>query len=359
MRRDEALLRRLNAGSREDRLAALRQAVADTNFPPADPRYINNHIHTSYSFSPYSPAAAVYFARLEGLCTAGLVDHDSISGAEEFLAAGKIAGLPVTIGIEARVSLEGTPLAGRRTNNPDQAGVSYMVLHALPHANIPMVADYFAPLRVYRNQRNQRMLRRINQLAGTRLDFERDVLPLSRYHEGGSVTERHLMQALARATQPGLSMLDEYDLIGRLKKDFIPKVYIDAAEECPRLSDYVRFCGRAGGILAYPYLGDVTQSVTGDKRAQAFEDAYLEELFEVLVDLGISAVTYMPTRNTQAQLDRLRALCQRHGMMQISGEDINSPRQSFVIKKMEDPQFQNLIDSTWQLIKHENGGSLT
>ena len=57
-------------------------------------------------------------------------------------------------------------------------------------------------------------------------------------------------------------------------------------------------------------------------------------------------------------LDRLRALCRRYGMMEISGEDINSPRQSFVIKRMEDEQFHNLIHSTWELIKHENGGTL-
>ena len=354
----ERLLNQLNAGSREDRLEALKTAVAAANFPPQDPRYINNHIHTSFSFSPYSPSAAVYAARLEGLCTAGLVDHDSIAGAEEFLEAGKIAGLPVTIGIEARVSMAGTPLERLRTNNPDQAGISYMVLHALPRRSIPLVADYFTPLRVYRNQRNVRMLANINRLAGTSLDFERDVLPLSRYDEGGSVTERHLMQALARATRPGLSMLEEYDLIGTLKKDFIPKVYVDADAECPRLQDYVRFCEEAGGILAYPYLGDVTVSVTGDKRAQRFEDGYLDSLFEVLYKQGIRAVTYMPTRNTQQQLDRLRALCRRYGMMEISGEDINSPRQSFVIKKMEDEQFHNLIHSTWELIKHENGGTL-
>jgi hypothetical protein len=40
-------------------------------------------------------------------------------------------------------------------------------------------------------------------------------------------------------------------------------------------------------------------------------------------------------------------------MFQISGEDINSPRQIFVIKAMENPMFQNLIDATWKLIEHE------
>ena len=150
-------------------------------------------------------------------------------------------------------------------------------------------------------------------------------------------------------------MLAEYDLVGELKKDCIPKVFIEATDECPALAEYVRFAGESGGILAYAYLGDVTQSVTGDKKAQKFEDDYLDELFEIIVAAGVRAVTYMPTRNTQAQIERLRNLCERYDMLQISGEDINSPRQKFTIDKMREEQFSNLIDSTWKLIEHENG----
>ena len=331
---------------------------------------VNNHIHTNYSFSPYSPAAAVYAARAEGLATCGIVDHDSIGGAEEFIRAGETVGIPTTIGIETRVSFAETPLADRRTNNPDQVGNTYMVLHAVPHDKIERVQTYFAPLRERRNARNRKMVERINELYksdGVSLDFDRDVLPLSQFSNGGSVTERHLMLALARqllklgkANLPeGASeleiMLAEYDLVGSLKKDCIPKVFIPATDECPVLSEIVRFAGEIGGILAYAYLGDVTSSVTGDKKAQKFEDDYLDELFNVIYHAGIRAVTYMPTRNTQAQIERLRKLCEQYDMLQISGEDINSPRQKFVIEKMKEEQFSNLIENTWKLIEHENG----
>ncbi|MBA4348206.1 MAG: PHP domain-containing protein [Clostridiales bacterium] len=367
---DLTLLKSLNIGTKDERLAALERAVACANFPPVDPRMVNNHIHTSYSFSPYSPAAAAYAARAEGLATCGIVDHDSIGGAAEFIEAGRIVGIPTTIGIETRVSFEETSLKDRRTNNPDQIGNSYMVLHAVPHDKIETVQAYFAPLREKRNARNRKMLERINALYatdGVNLDFGRDVLPLSQAEHGGSVTERHLMLALARqliklgkadlpqhATELEV-MLAEYDLVGTLKKDCIPKVFIPATDECPTLQEFVRFSAEAGGILAYAYLGDVTASVTGDKKAQKFEDDYLDELFEVIDRAGIRAVTYMPTRNTQTQIERLRSLCERYGMQQITGEDINSPRQSFVIEKMKEEQFSNLIESTWELIRHERG----
>ena len=100
---DINVLNLLNAPTREERIANLKEVLKTTTFPEMVPQYINNHIHTTYSFSPYSPTAAVYAARMEGLCTAGIIDHDSISGAEEFLEAAAIIDIPVTIGMEARI----------------------------------------------------------------------------------------------------------------------------------------------------------------------------------------------------------------------------------------------------------------
>lgn len=353
---DERLLQKLNAPTPEARLSALEAALQTAEFPPMDERLINNHIHTTFSFSPYSPTAAAYAARAEGLCTCGIVDHDSVGGALEFVAAGKLIGIPTTVGAECRVSMAGTALEGLRTNNPDQIGVSYMVLHGIPHRFLSRVQAFFAPLRAHRNERNRAMLERVNKEMGTSLSFERDVLPLSQYRNGGSVTERHLMQALARAIAPGSTLLEEYDLIGKLKKDCIPKVYLPATDECPTLDALVSLAEEICAILCYAYLGDVTSSVTGDKKAQRFEDGHLELLFETLERHKVRAVTYMPTRNTDAQLARLSALCKERGFLEVSGEDINSPRQSFIIEKMFEPRFQNLIESTWKIIRNETEG---
>lgn len=49
------ILNKLNAPTREERLANLKEILKTTEFPPMVPQYINNHIHTTYSFSPYSP----------------------------------------------------------------------------------------------------------------------------------------------------------------------------------------------------------------------------------------------------------------------------------------------------------------
>jgi hypothetical protein len=378
------ILNKLNAPTKEERLANLKEVLAETVFPPMVPQYINNHIHTTYSFSPYSPTAAVYAARMEGLCTAGIIDHDSISGAREFLEAAKLVDMPVTIGMECRVSMEGTRLEGKRTNNPDQEGVSYMTIQSVHHDKIEVLTEFFKPYQAARHRRNRAMVEKINALLPEMgLDYDKDVLPLSEAADNGGVTERHLMYALAKKltarfgrgepmvnklTDMGLSlsekqktqMLDEeypfyeYDLLGILKSAFVPQIFINATDECPKLPDMVALCKKVDAYLCYAYLGDVGDSVTGDKKAQKFEDDYLDDVFECLKEEGVKAVTYMPTRNTPQQLQRLRGLCDAYGMFQISGEDINSPRQSFVIKAMENPMFKNLIDATWKLIEHES-----
>ena len=379
---EQSVLELLNAPTKEERLENLKKVLPQTQFPPMVDVYINNHIHTTYSFSPYSPTAAVYAARMEGLCTAGIIDHDSISGAEEFLEAAKIIDMPVTIGMEARISMDGTRLEGRRTNNPDQEGVSYMTIQSVPHDKIDRLTEFFRPYRQARHERNRKMVAKINELLSLDMDYERDVLPLSMAHEEGGVTERHLMYALAmrlmkevgrgekmvsKLTEMGLTLSEKqkaqmmdmeypfyaYDLLGTLKGAFVPQIFIPATDECPKLPDVVALCREVDAYLCYAYLGDVGDSVTGDKKAQKFEDDYLEDVFLCLEEEGVKSVTYMPTRNTPAQLDRLRGLCRQYGMFEISGEDINTPRQSFVIRAMEDPKFANLIEATWKLIEHE------
>ena len=100
-----------------------------------------------------------------------------------------------------------------------------------------------------------------------------------------------------------------------------------------------------------------TMAEKGDKKAQKFEDDYLDLLIEELHRLKFDAITYMPTRNTPEQLARIIGLCQEHGFFQISGEDINSPRQSFRCKALDNPAFHHLIDATYTLIGYENAAS--
>ena len=50
----------INEGTKEERLAHLADIIANEDQKPEVlSQYSNNHIHTTFSFSPYSPSAAV------------------------------------------------------------------------------------------------------------------------------------------------------------------------------------------------------------------------------------------------------------------------------------------------------------
>jgi len=374
--------------SAEERLSALREVAAHLNEieRTAPGIFVNNHIHTCYSFSPYTPSSAVFYAWKAGLRTAGIMDHDSVGGLREFIEAGKIMNMPITCGCECRVNVKGTALEGKKVNNPDQKSCAYLAMHGIPHQNIDKVEAVLSDVRAKRNERNRKMCARITEMTrsnGIELDFDQDVYPISMAHEGGSVTERHILYALTKkitARYPdrndacdfvekliGKSLGDktrsklltapdnfyEYDILGVLKGHMVEKFYVDADEECMNIREFTALAKEIGAISAYAYLGDVGESPTGDKKAQKFEDDYLPELFDTLVDCGFSAVTYMPSRNTKEQLARLIGFCHDKGLFEISGEDINSPRQSFICEALADPAYAHLRTATYALIGHE------
>ncbi len=347
----------LNAPTAEQRLENLKTLLAEEKEKPAVlPQYANNHIHTTFSFSPYSPTAAVWAARRAGLQTAGIMDHDSISGAKEFRCAAALAGVGATCGVEMRVDWRDTPFADKKTNNPDQSGVSYMTFHSVRERYFEQMREFIAPYREFRNQRNIKMLANIKEVTGISIDFENDVLPLSQYANGGSVTERHLLFALAKKVLPDGSEDEQYKLLGKYKSGLIREVYVNPTDELVPLDTAIDFAGSIDAILCYPYLGDVTNSVTGDKAAAKFEDDYIDELVEFAAKKKVPAITYMPSRNTPEQLDKLMALCERYGLKQISGEDINSPSQSFICKQLAEPKFAHLVDAAWELVNREKEG---
>ncbi len=386
-----------------ERLAALgtyeterRTAGAPTPLPSGE---INNHVHTIYSFSPYTPSMAALRARDAGLAAAGSVDHDSIGAAEEMVTACAILGIGGCVGFELRVSFKTGPdgkpgrFADRKINNPDSPGLVYMTVQGVPKGAIPAVKEFLRPIHERRGERNRAMVARINAIleaANLRvIDYTRDVLSISKADEGGGVTERHILSAVASVLierfgkSPELvSALDAklgvrpsakiaallsdpenphylFDLLGVLKSTFLERVFIQPDErECIPAKTVVDFARSIGAIPAYAYLGDVGESPTGDKKAEKFEDDYLDELFDELAAIGYRAVAYMPPRNTVEQLKRVQRLCAARGLMEISGVDINSSRQSFNCPEVLKSEFRHLVDTTWALIAHERLASV-
>ena len=387
----DKIIQELNSSNKRSRLFGLEKIyklieIAEEQFKKTEE--VNNHVHTIYSFSPYSPSMATYLAWKAGLQAVGVMDHDSVSGCKELIEACKIIGIASTVGFELRVNFSGTIVEGRKLNNPDSKNIGYIAIHGIPESKLPEAKKFLNPMQIARNKRNKKILAKLNNLIKSygmkEIDFNKEIYNISQAKEGGSITERHILYAFAKKiiqkTGKGEKLisflkdnlnivisekikkflLDEnnqfylYDLLGILKSSFLDKIFIQPDyKECISVYEVVRFSDSINAIPAYAYLGDVTDSPTGDKRAEKFEDDILEELIPGLKKIGFKAITYMPPRNTLNQLLRLQRLCKKYEFMEISGVDINSPRQSFNYAIILRPEFTHLIEATWALIAHE------
>jgi hypothetical protein len=378
----------LNHPSREVRLAVVNElgTTLKANYPVTDE--VNNHVHSKYSFSPYYPTQAAVNAARAGLQAVGIMDHDSISGCREMIEAGKAIDLATTCGFEMRVNMTGTKFQGYKTNNPDTVNNSYMAIHGVPHTRFPRVRGFLRSILKARYFRDRQEVENLNKivvpLGLDPIDFDRDVWSISEAEAGGSITERHIVYALSLkliekfGKGPKLVefietemkipipekvkryLLNEanphyaYDLLGVFKGSLVPEIFVQPnVQGAPSVYDAVQFANDIDAIPAYAYLGDVGESPTGDKKAEKFEDDYLDDLVPELKKIGFKAITYMPPRNTKEQLLRLQKLCDEYDMMQISGVDINSSRQAFNCPEIMEPEFQHLIGAAWALIAHE------
>ena len=290
------------AATPAQRLDALRVVAADEHFPSWVPES-NNHIHTCFSFSPYTPTHAALLARRAGLRVVGSVDHDSIGAAAEMSEATSVLGMGSVTGFEIRARFgEGTPLAQRKLNNPDSVGVAYMTVQGVPAPAREKVAEWLAPGRAARLERTLAMAERANQiltdLGLEPFDPQADMVGISQYANGGGITERHLLAAMASALIRGfgrglalteglaqmgveipaslaavLSDADNphlmYDLLGVLKANYLDRIYIQPTDELPSAAEVVAFADSVGAIATYAYLATCPPRRRGTRRPRS------------------------------------------------------------------------------------------
>jgi len=378
----ENLIEQLNNSKKSKRLTALKQLKKlekkDATLIPKLREYDTNiHIHSFYSFSPYSPTKAAYMAYKSGLKTMGIVDHDTLSGANEFLKACDILNRAGTVGFECRVHFD--VFNGEETiNNPAQKNNAYITVHGVPKKYIKKADDFLKLLREKRNLRNIKMTAIINENFkddNISIDFYNDVIPLSKLKEGGSVTERHLLYILGLKIiakfgkgkelvdflyKKGYELNDmqrvfllekdnpyyEYDLLCVLKGK-IKTFYVAATDECVDIKELVSFSNSIGAITAYPFNSTVN-----------YGQENLDKLFIQLKNAGINAVSYSPLKITDEHRKKVQNLCRHYELLEINGNDINSPRNKFDNEELLKEEFANLTDSSWAVIGHDRMANL-
>jgi predicted metal-dependent phosphoesterase TrpH len=116
----------------------------------SEPTLIDLHVHTTESDGSLSPRACVARAAELGLAAIGVVDHDTIAGNAEAVAAGTELGVEVVPGVEVSADLDGlsTHILGYFVETPSDTLLAVL-----------------GRLRSWRSERNPRMLEKLRALG--------------------------------------------------------------------------------------------------------------------------------------------------------------------------------------------------
>ena len=372
-------------------LRVLKSVELEDRFfaPKPRPGDIKARLKSTYSSGSQPPALLAYRCYLAGSRIAGIADTATLAGAREFHDSCTILGLLPLAGAEISVKPPKPLRRGVKINNPFQAEIMTLSLFAIPPAGFEVAERELAALREKRNVRLRASSEKLNEwLAyyGIALDFDADVLPISRQSEGGAVTEQHIAAALANRLVEllgrggqllgfltdelaiPLSVRMEKRLRDVLAHDYMADVAsaltstvrahtLPADGECMTMADAASLARRTGAILVYPYLGDLEQMLLGEVRVEKFEDSFLDNLLFELSQAGVNAVSYNPRRITEHQQQRLRRLCGEYELMELC-EGTIYPRQSQIQEpELTMPEHQPLLDGIYAAVGNARSAS--
>ncbi len=304
-------------------------------------------IHSSYSFSPYSPTMAAYMAYNNGLSAAGLVDTGTLAGGAEFLAAAKEFGLHAVVGAGYFTLL---PKAYRNLCNVisrDYSRFIYLAAFAVPEDSYPQMDAFLSRYRAERERGNRKALAQINsRFRGLgQLSYEEDVLPVTNAEEGGAITRSHIMLALARRVirmagtgdalvdyltkvqNISLSSREEQMLLSPVGRNYdydlgrilSQKLKVDDEEYVSQIHKFIGATIAAGGLVFYPV-----------READAVEggEKYIDEMIAALKQLKLHGVAYRASAMGQ-YLGYLERKLKEENLLAIDGNDIHSARDLF------------------------------
>jgi predicted metal-dependent phosphoesterase TrpH len=188
--------------------------------------YVDLHAHSTASDGSKTPTAVVTAARAAGLAAIALTDHDTASGVDEAVEAGRGLGVRVIPGVEL------SAMDGERE-------IHILALH------LTQIAAIEEPLRAFRESRVVRAEQIVAKLNALGVPITMDAVLA--HAAGGAIGRPHVARALINEgwARDSRDAFDRY--LGAGKPAFVAKLRLSVAEA-------IELAHRAGGlaILAHP-----------------------------------------------------------------------------------------------------------
>lgn len=247
---------------------------------------IDLHVHSIASDGTLSPREIAIHAKENGLLAIALTDHDTISGVQECICAGKEIGLQVIPGIELAAQYLDHEIHILGYNIDITSGVLNNKLKFLIQS---------------RMQRNNIMLERLNAL-GLYITYD-DLFADS--DSQTVVTRSHFARALTRNgyTKNNNEAFEKYLTPGK-------PAYVKRMRFTP--SECISLIHEAGGIasLAHPTLYTMNHTE-------------MKNMIKELSKLGLDAIESYYSTYTQAQTTAFVQLCKNLNLIPTGGSDFH------------------------------------
>lgn len=246
---------------------------------------IDLHTHTSASDGTYRPAELVELARQLGLTALAITDHDCVDGLEEGLARGQELGLTVIPGVEISVEWQGR----------EMHILGYYVDYQQPE-----FMEALAQLREFRDQRNPRMVAKLQELGIditlAEVEARAQGQVVGRPHFAAVLLEKGVVSSVAEA-------FDRYLARGGLA--YVPKERLT-----PRQG--IELIRQAGGlpVLAHP-------------RYLKLEEGALTELVRELKTFGLAGIEAYYSENSEEDTALALAVARAEGLLSTGGTDFH------------------------------------
>ena len=250
-------------------------------------KYIDLHIHSNCSDGAFSPTELIEQAKIEGLTTIAIADHDSVAGIPEALSAGVARNIEVITAVELSVQFRtwrDVHLLGY--------GIDYADSGFCEHLN---------GFRERRERRNVEILQRVNETLASEMRTTIDLSEVLAYTRD-AIGRPHIARAL------------------------LERGYVDSVEEAFRrylipcnvskcywpIDDAIKELQRIGGVavLAHP------TTISGDRQE-------LHNIVRELSKTGLDGIEIFNNMALPNDMEYLRRLAEELGLVVTGGSDFH------------------------------------
>ena len=247
---------------------------------------VDLHIHTTASDGEYAPREVVRIAHELGLKAIAITDHDSISGLDEALSAGKEYGLEVIPGVEISVDYKG-----------EMHILGYYV--DLHDYDLAQMLEY---MRTSRERRNRKIVEKLSEIG---IHIEYDELKAK---HGETVGKPHIAQKIIEKgfAKDVHEAIQNYLIEG--KPAYVPREKVSPKDAIFRIS-------ASGGVpvLAHPYF------LCPNKEK-------VHDTIRILAKVGISGLEVFYQGYGPEEILPLSELCDELGLVKTGGTDFHGPK---------------------------------